>query len=252
MIEAVDLTQAIMLIIIGFLAGGINTFAGGGSNLSLPALMMIGLPADIANATNRVAIFMQSLTATHGYYVNDKLDKASIKNIIMPILLGGLLGAVVASYLAVEVLKPLLLATMVAVSFWVVFKSDTNNSTDKSVNCTDSKLGFITTFFAGFYGGFIQAGVGFVLIAVFVGVLKYDLLKANALKIVAALLFTTVSLIVFIFRDQIAWLAGIYLAIGSILGAMVSVRLSIDIKPKTLKVLVLIMTIVASIAALLS
>ena len=89
------------------------------------------------------------------------------------------------------------------------------------------------------------------MIAVFVGVLKYDLLKANALKIVAALLFTSVSLVVFIYRDQVAWMAGIYLAIGSILGAIVSVRLSIDIKPKTLKVLVLIMTVVASVAALL-
>ena len=111
MTESVDLIQAIMLMVIGFLAGGINTFAGGGSNLSLPALMMVGLPADVANATNRVAIFMQSLTATHGYYKHDKLDKASIKNIVVPILLGGLVGALVASFLDVAILKPVLLAT---------------------------------------------------------------------------------------------------------------------------------------------
>lgn len=252
MIETVNLIQAMMLITIGFIAGGINTFAGGGSNLSLPALMMVGLPADVANATNRVAIFMQSLTATHGYYKHDKLDKASIKNIILPTLLGGLIGAVVASYLAVDILKPVLLATMVIVSLWVVFKSDSGNVTDKVVNCSDSKWGFIATFMAGFYGGFIQAGVGFLLIAVFVGVLKYDLLKANALKIVATLLFTAISLVVFVYRDQVAWMAGIYLAVGSILGAMVSVKLSIDIKPKTLKILVLVMTVLASIAALLS
>lgn len=251
MIETVDLAQGLMLIAIGFLAGGINTFAGGGSNLSLPALMMIGLPADVANATNRVAIFMQSLTATHGYYVKDKLDKASIKNIFLPIILGGLIGSIVASYLDVEILKPALLATMVAVSFWVVFKSDTNKeNSDDFIRCSDSKLGFITTFLAGFYGGFVQAGVGFVLIAVFVGVLKHDLLKANALKIVAALIFTAISLVVFIYRDQVAWMAGIYLAIGSILGAIISVKFSIDIKPKTLKICVLLMTIVASAAAL--
>jgi len=252
MIESVSFAQGLMLIAIGFLAGGINTFAGGGSNLSLPALMMIGLPADIANATNRVAIFMQSLTATHGYYVNDKLDKASIKNIFIPIILGGLLGAIAASYLDVEILKPALLATMVGVSLWVVFKSDvkSDGSKEETVSCFDSKLGFISTFFAGFYGGFIQAGVGFVLITVFVGVLNHGLLKANALKIVAALMFTTISLVVFIYRDQVAWMAGIYLAIGSILGALVSVKLSIDIKPKTLKICVLVMTVVASAAAL--
>lgn len=256
MIESVDLAQGIMLVVIGFLAGGINTFAGGGSNLSLPVLMMIGLPADVANATNRVAVFMQSLTATHGYYVNDKLDKASIKNIFIPIILGGLFGSIAASYLDVEILKPALLATMIAMSFWVVFKSDVKSDVKKeesveNVSCFESKLGFVTTFFAGFYGGFVQAGVGFVLIAVFVGVLKHDLLKANALKIVAALIFTAISLVVFIYRDQVAWMAGLYLAIGSVLGALVSVKLSIDIKPKTLKILVLMMTVVASVAALL-
>jgi uncharacterized protein len=252
MIESVDLIQAIMLIVIGFIAGGINTFAGGGSNLSLPALMMVGLPADVANATNRIAVFMQSLTATHGYYKHDKLNSDSIKNIIVPILLGGLVGAVVASYLDVDILKPLLLATMVCVSLWVVLKSDSDHPAEQIINCSESKWGFITTFAAGFYGGFIQAGVGFVLIAVFVGVLKYDLLKANALKIVATLLFTAVALIVFIYRDQVAWMAGIYLAIGSILGAMLSVKFSVNVKSKTLKILVLIMTVIASIAALLS
>lgn len=252
MIDTVDFVQAAMLILIGFIAGGINTFAGGGSNLSLPALMMIGLPADVANATNRVAILMQSITATHGYYRHDKLDKSSIKNIFLPIILGGLMGALAASYLSVELLKPALLTTMVAVSCWVVFKSDsttTDNNTE--VRCNENKWAFISTLLAGFYGGFVQAGAGFVLIAAFVGVLKYDLLRANALKIVAALLFTIMSLAVFIARDQVAWLAGIYLAIGGIFGAMLAVKFSIDIKPKTLKILVLMMTIAASAAALI-
>ena len=251
MYEAVDLTQALMLIAIGFLAGGINTFAGGGSNLSLPALMMAGLPADVANATNRVAVFMQSLTATRGYYVHGKIDSNATKDIFIPLVLGGLIGAVVASNLQVDILKPLLLATMICVSFWVVFKSDTSGeNAPEIVSCYSSKWAFISTLLAGFYGGFVQAGVGFVLIAVFAGVLKHSLLRANILKIVAALIFTSISLAVFIYADQIAWLAGIYLAVGSILGAMVSVKFSLDIKPKTLKILVLVMTVFASLAAL--
>lgn len=251
MFESIDLMQALMLIVIGFIAGGINTIAGGGSNLSLPALMVVGLPADVANATNRVAILMQSITATHGYYRHDKLDKSSIKNIFFPIVLGGLLGALSASYMSVELLKPALLATMVIVSCWVVFKSDSTAADNHvEVRCSENKWAFLSTLLAGFYGGFVQAGAGFVLIAAFVGVLKYDLLRANALKIVAALLFTIMSLAVFIARDQVAWLAGIYLAIGGIFGAMLAVKFSIDIKPKTLKILVLLMTIAASAAAL--
>lgn len=252
MYETVELTQALMLIAIGFLAGGINTFAGGGSNLSLPALMMVGLPADVANATNRVAVFMQSLTATRKYHTHGKLDHQANKDVFLPLIIGGLAGALVASTLQVDILKPLLLATMIAVSFWVVLQSDSSKEdSTETISCFDSKWAFLSTFLAGFYGGFIQAGVGFVLIAVFVGVLKHPLLNANILKIVATLIFTSISLAVFIYGDQIAWLAGIYLAAGSVLGAMVSVRFSINIQPKTLKILVLIMTIVASLAALL-
>lgn len=251
MIDTVDFVQAAMLILIGFIAGGINTFAGGGSNLSLPALMMVGLPADVANATNRVAVFMQSLTATRGYHAHGKLDGHATKDMFLPMVLGGLVGALVASYLQVDILKPLLLATMICVSFWVVLKSDdSTDSNNTPLSCFSNKWGFFATFMAGFYGGFVQAGVGFVLIAVFVGVLNHDLLKANVLKIVATLIFTSIALIVFIFRDQIAWMAGIYLAIGSILGAMISVRFSVNIQPKTLKIMVLLMTIVASLAAL--
>lgn len=213
--------------------------------------MMVGLPADVANATNRVAVFMQSLTATRGYHAHGKLDGHATKDMFLPMVLGGLVGALVASYLQVDILKPLLLATMICVSFWVVLKSDDSaDSNSTPLSCFSNKWGFFATFMAGFYGGFVQAGVGFVLIAVFVGVLNHDLLKANVLKIVATLIFTSIALIVFIFRDQIAWMAGIYLAIGSILGAMISVRFSVNIQPKTLKIMVLLMTIVASLAAL--
>jgi hypothetical protein len=84
-----------------------------------------------------------------------------------------------------------------------------------------------------------------------VGVISYDLIKANALKAVAAFIFTIVALAVFIVRDQIWWIPGLILAIGSIIGAKLGVNLAIKVSPFTLKVLILLMTIVASIAALL-
>ncbi len=248
--EVFDIQQACVLIAIGLIAGAINTFAGGGSNLSLPALMMFGLPADVANATNRVSVLMQSLTATRGFYLHKKIDNTSVKDTFFPLLFGGLLGALTASYLDVSLLKPVLLGTMICVSFWVVIQSDTSGtSTSEPKSCYATKLGFITTLLAGFYGGFIQAGVGFVLIAVFAGVLNYDLLCANAMKVVATVIFTAIALIIFIFRDQIAWLPGISLAVGSIIGAQIAVKFAVEVKAKTLKILVLFMTIFASAAA---
>lgn len=250
MLNSVDIYQAIILIIIGLVAGIINTLAGGGSNLSLPVLMMTGLPADVANATNRVSVLMQSIIATRGFYQHGKIEPTSVKDSFTPLLIGGLVGAITASYLNVELLKPLLLGTMIIVSLWVVLKSDTREAEQgQRKSCYDSKLAFFTTFAAGFYGGFIQAGVGFVLIATFVGVLNYDLLRANAMKMVATLIFTSIALAVFIFRDQIAWLPGILLGVGSIVGAHLGVQFAVEVKAKTLKIMVLVMTIFASIAA---
>lgn len=250
MLNAIDIYQVIILIAIGLMAGVINTLAGGGSNLSLPALMMYGLPADIANATNRVSVFMQSITASRGFYKHDKIEASAVKDSLFPLLFGGLVGAVTASYINVELLKPLLLGTMIAVALWVVLKSDVKaekNSQQKS--CYHSKYTLLSTFVAGFYGGFIQAGVGFVLIATFVGALNYDLLRANAMKVVATVIFTSIALLVFIFRDQIAWIPGILLGIGSIVGAQIAVKFAIEVKAKTLKIMVLVMTIFASAAA---
>jgi len=245
-----EIHQAIILIVIGLMAGVINTLAGGGSNLSLPALMMYGLPADIANATNRVSVLMQSITATRGFNKHDKIDSASVKDSFFPLLVGGLVGAITASYLNVELLKPLLLGIMIAVSLWVVFKSDSKaGNHDGRKSCFDSKLGLLATFAAGFYGGFIQAGVGFVLIATFVGALNYDLLRANAMKVVATVIFTSIALLVFVFRDQVAWLPGILLGVGSMIGAQIAVKFAVEIKAKTLKIMVLVMTLFASAAA---
>lgn len=250
MLNTIDIYQAIILMVIGLMAGVINTLAGGGSNLSLPALMIYGLPADIANATNRVSVLMQSITATRGFYKADKIETSSVKDSFFPLLFGGLIGAITASYINVELLKPLLLGTMIVVSLWVVLKSENKvEEQRKRISCYDSKLGFLATFAAGFYGGFIQAGVGFVLLATFVGALNYDLLRANAMKVVATVIFTSIALMVFIFRDQIAWLPGIILGLGSMAGAQIAVNFAIKVHAKTLKIMVLLMTVVASAAA---
>ena len=91
-----DLFSIVILSFTGFIAGGINTVAGGGSNLTLPALMMFGLPADIANGTNRVAILMQSIVGVAGYDKHATLDRPAIIPILIPTVIGGIIGAVVA------------------------------------------------------------------------------------------------------------------------------------------------------------
>ena len=101
-----------LLGITGFLAGGINTVAGGGSNLTLPALMMLGLPADIANGTNRIAVLMQCVVGVAGYDKHNSLDRPAIWPILIPTLIGGFIGAVAAALIPNLYLKPVLLTTI--------------------------------------------------------------------------------------------------------------------------------------------
>ena len=106
-------------------------------------------------------------------------------------------------------------------------------------------------FFAGLYGGFVQAGVGFVLIAAIAGGLRYDLVRANALKVLCAAAFTSISLAVFIWQDQIVWVPGLILGVSSMAGAHIGVKLSMKISQVFMKWFLFVMTLVASLAALL-
>ena len=94
-----DLTGIILLCVTGFIAGSINTIAGGGSSLTLPALMVLGLPADIANATNRVSILLQGVVGVRGFDKHNSLDRPAIAPILIPTMVGGLIGALGAALL---------------------------------------------------------------------------------------------------------------------------------------------------------
>lgn len=243
-----------LLVFMGFLAGIINTMAGGGSNLTIPALMVMGLPADIANATNRVSVFFQSLTATKGFSKHGKLDIPDLKKIVGVTLIGGLAGAILASYMPAAYLKPVLLCSMIIMAGIILFKPSVVAPPEGTLplKISESASSVPMLLLAGFYGGFVQAGVGFILIAAVAGSLRYDLVRSNALKIVCTLGFTVVALIIFIWNDQILWVPGLILAVGSIVGAHIAVKITINLSQKTLKWFLFLMTIFASAAALLS
>lgn len=247
-----SLTYICLLVGTGFLAGIINTMAGGGSNLTIPALMVLGLPADIANATNRVSVFFQSLTAAKGFKKHGKLDIPDLKMVIGMTLIGGLVGAALASYMPEYLLKPTLLGSMIIMAGIILFKPSVISVPEGTEAHTvlKRKSSIPMLLLAGFYGGFVQAGVGFILIAAIAGSLRYDLVRANALKIVCTLAFTGLALMIFIARDQILWVPGLTIACGSILGAHLAVKITINISQKALKWFLFIMTICASLAAL--
>lgn len=242
-----------LLIIAGAVAGFINTLAGGGSVLTLPALMLLGMPADIANGTNRVCVFLQSLVGARGFHKHDQLDAQNIMPALIPTVIGSVVGAVVASYLPEQILKQVLLITMVVITLVIVLKPNSVviGEDEKPIPIKEKPMATFWLFLTGIYGGFIHAGVGIVMLAVFSGVLRYNLLQANALKLVLTTVSGLFALAVFVVRDQVLWVPGLILGVGTIIGVHFTVKFSVNADQKTLKTILLVLVVFATLAAFL-
>lgn len=235
----------------GVLAGFINTLAGGGGLLILPLLMLSGMGAALANGTMRVAVLIQSAEAVRQFNKRGSMPFADLPAILVPSLLGTLVGALAAAFLPETILKPVLLITLVVVALLMVLRpaqmSPDPNSVPLSPNTSLS--GWIGLFFAGAYGGVVQAGVGFVLLAVLAGQLRYDLLRSNALKLAITGSFTILALAIFVARGQVAWLPGLVVAAGSLIGVRLGVNFAHAVSPRVLKRILLVMVLAVCLAA---
>lgn len=248
-----EIYQIIILVILGFISGVINTLAGGGSNLTLPALMIFGMPPDIANATNRIGVLMQGISGSLGFKKHGQLPLDDFKSMIIPLLLGVLVGAFFASFTPNFILKYLLLGMMISLSLITLLRPNVLEikQDEKPLKVKQRPISWWLLLLSGFYGGFVQAGVGFLLISVFAGILRYDLVKTNALKLFSVLVFTSLALIVFILNDQVRWSEGLILGFGTMFGAYFGVRFALNVKQKTLKWIIFAMTVIVSLIALL-
>ena len=241
----------VALAVVGVAAGFVNTLAGGGSLLTLPVLMLAGLPPHVANASNRVAVFLQGLAGTSAFDRAGQLDRAASLGIAAPTLLGALGGAATAAYLPGEVLKPVLLAAMIGIAVVLLVRpailAPDPGGTARALR--DVPVAMPVLVAIGFYGGFAQAGVGIFLLAAFGGLLRYDLVRANALKLLVTTAFTGLALLVFVGAGHVWWVPGLALAVGMVLGARLAVGFAITTGQETLRRFVLAVAIVSSIAA---
>lgn len=250
--EHLALMQYVLLGILGLIAGVINMMAGGGSNLILPVLMMFGIPADVANSSNRVGVLLQSISGLQGFNKEGKLPKQDLLAILLPTLIGGLCGALIAAFSPTSILKPMLLITMLIVAAIAFFKPSSlvHQPDVQPIKVSEHPRSRLWLCLTGVYGGFVQAGVGFVLLPVLAGVLRYDLVRANALKVCCSFGFTLVSICIFMMHGQIRWDIGLVLALGSFIGAKVGVKTAVRLKPQVLRWILFVMTLVAVVIAL--
>lgn len=243
-----DILQYGLLIIVGMLAGVINTLAGGGSLLTLPVLIFMGLPPNVANATNRIGIAFQALIGTAGY--RSKGVSNFPFNIYLGIsaLIGSLIGAQIAVDIKGETFNKLLAIIMLFVVAVIVFKPKAS-SLQLPERLTGKYLFYaiISFFFIGIYGGFINAGIGFVIILFLNNVNRLSLIKTNATKVSLVFIYTCGALVLFAYNGKVDWSTGFVLAIGTSIGAWWSSRWSVDKGEGVIKIAMVIMVSLMSI-----
>ena len=212
----------------GLAAGFINTNAGGGSMLTLPLLMFLGLPANVANGTNRIAILLQNVIGVKTFRQNGLLDFRTDYRLAIPAIIGSIVGALFAVEINTELLEKVIAGLMIAMLFLVLLKPNAwvRKHAD-SVNKKPTVLQYFIFFLIGLYGGFIQMGVGFFLLAGLVLGSGYDLVKANAVKVFIVLIYTVFSLGIFVYHQQVDIIAGLILAAGNMTGAWLGVHFSV-------------------------
>lgn len=205
-----------MLAAAGLVAGFVNVVAGGGSLLTMPLMVFLGLPEGVANATARVAIFVQNVSAVTRYRRSGQLDLGAVKLLVPPALLGAALGAAVASRMPDTGIRALLGWVMLGCAVLVVWNPRPKTS---EVKRAPSRLRVWPMMFAiGLYGGLIQAGVGYLLLAGLTFVAGLPLLQANILKVVVVFAYTPIALVVFFTEGKVDLIAATALSIGQAIG----------------------------------
>lgn len=223
-----EILNLLLLLVVGLVAGCLNTLAGGGSLLSLPVLIFLGLPPNVANATNRVAIVLQNIFAVRGF----KSKGVSVYPFNLWLGISAFCGAIVGAFLAVdideEVFNRILAVVIVAVVIYMGINPLKNINKPENMGKKATITSIIIFFFVGIYGGFIQAGVGYLMIMALTLVNGFSLVKTNSIKVFVALTYTLVALGIFIYYGIVNWEFGIPLAIGNATGGWLASRWSVN------------------------
>lgn len=240
--------EPLLLIGVGMVAGLVNAMAGGGSFLTLPLLIFLGLPATVANGTNRVAVIVQSAGALWGFHRWASIDWRFAVTAAGPATIGAVLGVWAALAIDDRFFMKTLSVLMIAVSLGMLWSPSLYDHRSPPISTRrHGGLVQVLFFLIGLYGGFVQAGVGFLILALtsFVGL---DLLQGNAIKVFIVSIFTLVSLALFAWNGAVDWSLACLLAIGTAMGGILGARLSIRLGTQWLAWIVTAAVCVSAVA----
>lgn len=220
------MTEIAIVIIGGMIGGFMNTVASSGTAITLPLLLFMGLPPAVANATNRVPVFLGFLISTITFMRAGLLDKKLAIKVVLPCSLGAILGALIADRIPSELVKALIIFAVVMALLLLLtnFKKAFERAIDALPRYRWQEA--IYLFLAGLWIGLIVLDGGTYLLMVLMLSMQLPLLKANAYKGIASLFTSGFSLLVMAIDGNVNWKLGFIMAIGSILGGYIGARFS--------------------------
>ncbi len=231
-----SLSEIVLLLATGMFASFLNVTSGGGSLVSLPVLIFMGLPATIANASNRLGIIGQNIFAVAGFRSKGVHAWPYSLYIALSAFVGAIIGAKISTNLDDQLFNRVIAVIMLVVVLITIFKPiKTGEAITEKTDFKSNLVGIIVFFFIGIYGGFIQAGVGFLMIAALTTINGFSLVKTNSAKVFVALIYTLSAVAVFIYEDVINWEYGLTLAAGNAIGGWVTSRWSVKKGDKWIK-----------------
>ncbi len=234
----------VLIVAVGIVAGIVNIMAAGGSMLTLPVLMALGMPPNMANGTNRIGIFLQNIVGVSSFHREKVMDFPSGFKVGIPAAIGAIAGAFIAVNLNDQVMKLAIAGVMVVVFFLILLKPNRWINSHESHPPIPYWLQVIIYFFVGIYGGFIQAGVGFFLLTSLVLASGFELVKSNALKLFVNLLFTPVALLIFFLHGDVDLWIGLLLAVGNMTGAWLGIKIAVKWGAVVIRYFVLVAIVV--------
>lgn len=208
----------------GLVAGVVNTLAGNGSAITLSLLLGFGLNGSVANATNRVGVLAQTVTGVLSVRPSQRkryLMHAS-RRLALPTFAGSLLGGVVGSLATPSFMEASIALVMTAMLFTLFTKPSRWLAVGERRE--GGLMSWLTFFAIGLYGGFVQMGIGIMMLAALVLVQRWTLRDANVIKLILALVLALPATLIYLFMGDIVWSAALWLAVGSAFGAWIGAR----------------------------
>jgi uncharacterized membrane protein YfcA len=244
--------EGLMLAASGLAAGAINAVAGGGTLLSFPALIGLGRDSIVANATSTVALLPGALTSIWGYRTELKSGSAWVRVLLLPSLLGGVLGAYLllrtpSSVFSAIVPFLILGATLLRAVHYFLPKRAEVIPGETHQNLWGAQL---FQFGVAIYGGYFGAGIGILMLAAFGLLGMRDIHQMNGLKVLLGLAINGIAAGYFLFSGKVNWGDALVMAVGAAVGGYIGAHFAKKIGRSVTNALVLVIGTLMGVALL--